>query len=184
MFNNTLLFTINLTILMSFHVNFLQGQLTKRFALVNNSENEIKVVTSPIISFKGNFKPLMDSALIVPVNKDDTGSWKVSRYYNFIKLNSKVLRHDINNPDTGIYLLQPKSALILAYSNSESKQIELEEFSINYLKFYTPTDTIIANNREKIWNLKVLLLTSALFKLHIALCQLHIAYFTTAITSS
>jgi hypothetical protein len=154
MFNRTLLCKINLAILMSLHVNFSYGQLIKRFALVNSSDNEIKVVTSPIITFKGNFKALMDSALIAPANKSDTGFWKVTRYYDFIRLNCKVLRHDINNPDTGIYLLQPKSALILAYSNLDTKQIELKDISINYLKFNTPSETIIANNEKEIWNLK------------------------------
>ena len=95
------------------------GQQVKRFALFNNSDKEIKVVTSPIIKFKQSYQ-VIDTSLKAPKFKGDTGYLKLNGiFFSITRLDMKILQHDINKPDTGIYLLQPHSALPLAYNDTK-----------------------------------------------------------------
>lgn len=130
------------------------GQKLVRFALFNNSDKEVKVVTSPIIQFK-EFTDIIDTSLKVPKRQGDTGTLKLNGiFYKITRLDMKVLQHDANHPDTGVYILQPKSALIIGYALSKTKKLTLNDIFVNYLKFYTQTDTVIAMNKEEVWQLK------------------------------
>lgn len=135
-------------------LNSTYGQKPVRFALFNNSDKEIKVVTSPIIAFK-EFEELVQTSIQLPKYQGDTGNLRFNGiFYQITRMNMRVLKHQISNPDTGIYILEPKSALIIGYAVSNKNSLSLNDILINYLKFYTPEDTIEANNKTKIWLLK------------------------------
>lgn len=143
-----------LSIVLLFFMTLSYGQKPVRFALFNNSDNEIKVITSPIIQFK-EFEELVQTSIQLPKYQGDTGSLRFNGiFYQITRMNMRVLQHQINNPDTGIYILKPKSALLIGYAVSNKNSLSLDDILINYLKFYTPKDTIVANDKAEIWLLK------------------------------
>jgi hypothetical protein len=153
MFNSNVCRTHSIFILVFLFTTSASGQQVKRFALFNNSDKEIKVVTSPIIRFE-QFPEVVDTSLKAPKLKGDTGALKLSGiFFSITRLNMKIVQHDVNKPDTGIYLLQPHSALPLAY-NDTKQSLSPSDITIDFLQFYTATDTVKANNKNEIWSLK------------------------------
>jgi hypothetical protein len=97
---------------------------------------------------------VIDTSLKAPKFKGDTGILKLNGiFFSITRLNMKILQHYVNKPDTGIYLLQPGSALPLAY-NDTKQSLNSNDVTIDFLKFYIATDTVKASSKNEIWSLK------------------------------